>query len=138
MTAAVSRIDVETESAQPSLDANGDVLAFLVALAERQRGVPEALLGRMLGGLIAEGRRFAATPGGARWRALIARSELGSKGWMLWNLLEIDSLVSAAPEDGDTPAALLEAVLRTLHAAQLEEIARGISASSLEAWIADA
>lgn len=36
--------------------------------------------------LIAEGRRFAATPEGAAWRARLAESELVRRGQLLWDV----------------------------------------------------
>lgn len=138
MNAPLPRIIVEPEFVLPPLDVDGDALAFLVGLAVRQRDLPGAVIGKVLSGLAEEGRRFAMTPSGARWRAMLVSSELASKGWALWNMLDMDSLVAVPAEHGDTPAAMLEDVLRTLHAARLDELARMISETAIEDWVADA
>jgi hypothetical protein len=59
--------------------------------------------------LVAEGRAFAATPAGRRWKARLADSELVRRGRMLWQ----GSVLTMLEERSDTllPSALLDAVL---------------------------
>jgi len=59
--------------------------------------------------LVAEGRRFAETPTGRRWKARLARSELVRRGRMLWQ----GSVLNMFEENPDAllPSALLDAVM---------------------------
>lgn len=62
-----------------------------------------------LGALVAEGRRFAETAAGRRWKRRLAGSELIRRGRMVWqgsvlNMLEEDS-------ESPIPSAFLDAVL---------------------------
>ena len=68
-----------------------------------------ALLSRLIG----EGRRFAATPSGTRWRSILLASDFAAQGWMLWNTLELDTYL-ASHRGGDTPAALIADVLEAI------------------------
>lgn len=69
-------------------------------------------------GLIAEGRRFAATPEGAEWSAALAGSELVHQGRRVWDAVSLNML-----EDNPgtiIPSTYLEALLRAARAADLE------------------
>lgn len=59
--------------------------------------------------LVAEGRAFAKTPIGRRWRSRLARSELVRRGRILWE----GSLLNMLEETSDSviPSALLEAII---------------------------
>lgn len=60
--------------------------------------------------LVEEGRRFAATPEGQRWKAALERSELAWRGHALWE----GSLLKVLEERGDSllPTAILEALIQ--------------------------
>ncbi|MBI4516896.1 MAG: hypothetical protein HY699_13885 [Deltaproteobacteria bacterium] len=60
--------------------------------------------------LVAEGRRFAATPEGGRWKAALAHSELVRRGHALWE----GSLLKTLEEGAETPipTAILEAIIQ--------------------------
>ena len=59
--------------------------------------------------LVAEGRQFAQTPAGRRWRSRLANSELVRRGRMVWQ----GSLLNVLEENSDTliPSALLDAII---------------------------
>lgn len=70
--------------------------------------------------LVAEGRRFAATETGRRWKDRLARSELLRRGRMVWqgsvlNMLEEDS-------DSPLPSAFLDALLAATASADLPDL----------------
>jgi hypothetical protein len=124
VSAAVPRIVIEPKLALPPLDADAEPLDLLIQLIVRQRTLPQALTRNVVAGLMEEGRRFAATPAGGRWRSILASSALATKGWELWNLLEMDGLIAEPPENGDTPGTMIEDILRALQALRLEDFAR--------------
>ncbi|PXW28362.1 hypothetical protein [Paraburkholderia caballeronis] len=64
--------------------------------------------------LVDEGRRYAATPDGARWAALLAGSPAVERGWLLWNHANADFYLRNAEPLPDSPGALFGAVLREL------------------------
>ncbi|WP_437899290.1 hypothetical protein [Sorangium sp. So ce124] len=68
--------------------------------------------------LIAEGRRFAATPEGAAWTAALASSDLLRHGRRVWDAVSLNLL----EEDPETivPSAYLEALLRAAKSADLD------------------
>lgn len=68
----------------------------------------------------AEGRRFATTPEGRRWKARLAGSELVRRGHMLWSGSALDML-----EEGDDrilPSGFLDAVLAAVTRPDLPEL----------------
>src|ERR1700759_2472443 len=68
--------------------------------------------------LIAEGRRFAATPEGAEWSAALAGSDPGHRGRRVWDAVSLNML----EDDPATiiPSTYLEALLRAARSADLE------------------
>lgn len=70
--------------------------------------------------LMAEGRRFAATPEGAAWRAALEGSDIVRNGRRLWDAVSMSML----EEDPATivPSAYLEALLRAAASADLEAL----------------
>lgn len=72
--------------------------------------------------LVAEGRRFAATPEGAAWKASLAASDLVRNGRQLWDALTLNLL----EEDASTvvPSAYLEALFRVATSPELEAVLR--------------
>lgn len=75
--------------------------------------------------LMAEGRRFAATPEGAEWMAALAGSELAREGRRLWDALSMNLL----EDDPATivPSAYLEALLRAPSTPDLEALLSQLS-----------
>ncbi len=70
--------------------------------------------------LVAEGRRFAGTPEGARWAAVLAGSELMQRARWVWETTSLNLL----EEDPDTlvPSTYLEALLRASETPDLEAV----------------
>lgn len=70
--------------------------------------------------LMTEGRRFAATPEGAAWKAALEGSELVHKGRRLWDAVSMSML----EEDPATvvPSGYLEALLRAAKSADLDAL----------------
>jgi hypothetical protein len=70
--------------------------------------------------LVAEGRRFAATPEGAAWKATLAGSELVRNGRQLFGALSLELL----EEDSSTvvPSAYLEALFQAARSPELEAL----------------
>ena len=62
--------------------------------------------------LVAEGRRFAATPAGRRWRVKLAGSELVRRGRIAWQGSALTMLEERG--DGMLPSSLLDAILGAL------------------------
>lgn len=77
--------------------------------------------------LVAEGRRFAATPEGAAWKSSLASSDLVRKGRQLWDALTLNLL----EEDASTvvPSAYLEAIFRVATSPELEAVLRELRES---------
>lgn len=98
------------------------------ALPELLRGVQRALLEHPVAAqaaftaLIAEGRRFAATPEGADWMAALAGSDLVRQARQVWEAVSLNLL----EDDPSTivPSAYLEALLRAASSADLEGLLR--------------
>ncbi|RKG64326.1 hypothetical protein D7V80_27370 [Corallococcus sp. CA054B] len=72
--------------------------------------------------LVAEGRRFAATPEGAAWKSTLASSPLLQQGRRLWDALSLN----IPEEDPATvlPSAYIEALFQATGSARLEELLR--------------
>jgi hypothetical protein len=74
--------------------------------------------------LVAEGRRFGATPQGRQWRDALANSELVRRGRMLWegsvlNLLEDNP-------DAVIPSAIFDAILQAVMRPDLPAVLRDL------------
>ncbi|AUX28302.1 uncharacterized protein SOCE836_003720 [Sorangium cellulosum] len=74
--------------------------------------------------LIAEGRRFAATPEGAEWAAALAGSDLVRRGRQVWDAVGMNMLED--DPDAILPSAYLEALLRAARSPDLEAALRGL------------
>ncbi|WP_437570958.1 hypothetical protein [Sorangium sp. So ce542] len=74
--------------------------------------------------LIAEGRRFAATPEGAEWAAALAGSDLVRRGRQVWDAVGMNMLED--DPDAILPSAYLEALLRAARSPDLETALRGL------------
>jgi hypothetical protein len=72
--------------------------------------------------LTAEGRRFAATEEGRRWRERLAGSSLVRHGQVLWNGTALD--LFDAQEDRVLPSAYLDAIIGALASGDLQNLLR--------------
>ena len=70
--------------------------------------------------LVAEGRRFARTPEGRRWKERLASSTLVRRGHMLWEGSALDVLEERT--DTVLPSALLDAIVGAIGSAELPEL----------------
>jgi hypothetical protein len=77
--------------------------------------------------LIDEGRRYAETPEGRRWVSILGDSPLVNRGWLIWSRANIDYHLRNAEPFADGPITMLEAALRDLATAEIEEILAQIS-----------
>lgn len=69
--------------------------------------------------LVAEGRRFAGTPEGARWQARLADAPLTQRGRMVWTAYGLDRLLD--DQAATPPSGWLEALAAALEEADLEQ-----------------
>jgi hypothetical protein len=116
------------EPAPAEDDAEGAEIAALL------RGVQLVLLRHPVAAqaafaaLIAEGRRFAATPEGAGWAEALAGSELLRRGRRVWDAVGMNML----EDDPDTvvPSAYVEALFRAARSASLDGLLARLHAPS--------
>jgi hypothetical protein len=95
----------------------GDSEALLLLLGEWSRTVPRRAARALFAGLIEAGRDFAATPEGERWRAVLIESQWAHKGWLLWNMIEMDDVVAELPTKPDPAAAAIVNLAAAVRAA---------------------
>ena len=128
MTGTVPTIDIRPSASCAGTFETDDILASLAAML-LHRGRVDPLIGQVVAALVAEGRRFASTDSGRRWISVLADSKLATNGWMLWNMLDLDRYVTGRDDDpgGDTPAAMIEDLLRRIGEIRLEELIRLVS-----------
>ncbi len=93
------RVLLELASANP-------VGALWLLLAD-SGGVARTALRSLLRSLIDEGRRYAETPDGARWRELLEQAPAVHNGWLLWNHANLDFYLRNAVPLADSPAAVM-------------------------------
>lgn len=110
------------------LDSIGAWLAFV---AERGQSGRTALRS-LVRSLVDEGRRYAATPAGARWAALLGDSPTVERGWLLWTHANADFYLRNAEPFPDSPGALLGGVLRALAETDLATLLGELSRISAE------
>lgn len=113
----------------------GESEALLLLLGEWSRVVPGRAARALFAGLIEAGRDFAATPEGARWRAVLIESQWAHKGWLLWNMIEMDDVVAELPTKPDPAAAAIENLVAAVRAAaelppERDRSARSVSESA--------
>jgi hypothetical protein len=119
MSAAVPRIVIPAApQPPPAFPASDDPLLGLIDLLRAPDRNAAAL--HLARALIGEGRSFAKTPSGQRWASLLARSSLVENGWLLWNRANLDLYLQGGDEAVDTPALMLEEVMRRLVSGDLE------------------
>ncbi len=120
--------------AQPEAEAESpDALKTLVdwLCLQRRDGDEGGGLGTLLQGLVLEGRAFASTPSGARWRSVLAPSAIAANGWLIWNGLDLDRLIAGARPSASPPGERAETMIRVIGAAPLEAVMRALSDAAL-------
>jgi hypothetical protein len=70
--------------------------------------------------LVAEGRRFAATPEGREWSERLAGSELMRQGRMVWEVATLKILEESSPHV--LPSAYVEALVKASGSRELESL----------------
>ena len=73
--------------------------------------VDRALLRAMLLALVEEGRRFAATPQGERWRRVLAGASAAREGRALWTAAGLDQFLTGADRGPGSPRAMADDLL---------------------------
>lgn len=132
MSQPMPRIEIRPLPEPAARGTPADLLATLIEVL-RRRGGGDRWIGSLVSGLVAEGRRFAETDSGRRWTSVLAASQLATNGWMLWNMLDLDRYVTARDMGTeDTPAAMVEDLLREVGSARLEELIRLMTALAVE------
>lgn len=106
----------------PELVPDGDPLSEYLAAMKQ---VDEAWRGELcvlLRAVIREGRRFARTPEGARWKEFLASSRLIRNGWLVWNVSGLDFLLRSDDESELTPSELWQQITTRLTALDVEPL----------------
>ena len=75
---------------------------------------------------VAEGRRFAQTPEGARWKDTLSRSELIRRGRLVWKAYGLDALLEGAPKL--VPSDWLDSFVAQIGSADLEALLAALMA----------
>jgi hypothetical protein len=70
--------------------------------------------------LVAEGKRFAGTPSGRRWRDHLAQSELLRRARILWDSSILSAVDSREPEP--IPSAVIDALVSSLMQSDMREV----------------
>ena len=101
--------------------AAADLLAEAQLFALRHPAACQAIVRA----LVAEGRRFADTPSGARWRRRLSRSGIADRGRVLWE----GSALGMFEDEGEAvlPAALLDALLTVLTSRNWRTLAQALA-----------
>jgi hypothetical protein len=110
------------ERLAPQLVPDGESLSeYLAAM----RQVDEAWRGELrvlLRAVIREGKRFARTPEGARWKEFLASSRLVRNGWLVWNVSGLDFLLRSDDDSELTPSELWQQITTRLTALDVEPL----------------
>lgn len=75
----------------------------------------------LVSALAADGRAFAATPEGRRWRELLERSDFLPRARLLWDALGLGGLADIAP-DGPLPSQLVRVLTDVARSPRLETL----------------
>jgi hypothetical protein len=75
-----------------------DVLARRLREGQRLLESSPELARAIAQACVAQGRRFAQTPEGARWKETLSRSELMRRGRLIWQAYGLDALLDGEPE----------------------------------------
>jgi hypothetical protein len=101
---------------------SSDQLEQLLRRAERLVARDPAVARSLIGALVAEGRRFAATPEGRRWQATLARSQLVRQGRIIWQAAGLNRLTGTVDHRNLVPSDWLRLAADTLATADLEAV----------------
>jgi hypothetical protein len=75
----------------------------------------------LISALAADGRAFATTPEGRRWRELLERSDFLPRARLLWDALGLGGLADTAP-DGPLPSELVRVLADVAASPRLETL----------------
>ena len=92
------------------------VLRFIQRLLDQN---PRAV-GAIVQAVVAEGYRFAESPDGQRWKALLTQSELMQRGRLIWDSYGFGSLMDTTP--ARVPSDWLDLIASELMNADLETV----------------
>jgi hypothetical protein len=99
-----------------------DTLERLVRHAQRLLRRNPTAARALVRALLAEGRRFSTTPAGRRWQALLASSDLISRGRLLWLAAGFDRLLEGGDEPGVLPSDWLVFAANVLQSTDIEAL----------------
>jgi len=99
-----------------------DVIEPLLELVQSLIGRNPATARTVVTTLVAEGRRFAASGEGQRWRSALPSSELFLRGRLLWYVGGFDQLISEPDESSSVPTDFLAMVAEALTRTDLEAL----------------
>jgi hypothetical protein len=103
-----------------------DSLAHRLRNAQRLLDSSPELARIAMQACVAEGRRFAQTPEGARWKDTLSRSELIGRGRLVWKACGLDVLLEDAPEL--VPPDWLDSFVAQIGSADLEALVSALTA----------
>jgi hypothetical protein len=89
-----------------------------------QERLDRALLRALLLALVEEGRRFAATPDGDRWRHVLSGASAAREGRWLWTAAGLDQFLTGADRGPGSPRAMADDLLALLAAQESPPDAR--------------
>jgi hypothetical protein len=95
-------------------------LARLMLGLRRLIGREPVLMEAIVGGVVAEGRRYIATPEGSRLAAELAQTDLIKRGVVLWQALGLDAVTARAPSV--LPSAVLSEWVKLIERCDLETL----------------
>jgi hypothetical protein len=99
-----------------------DQLEQLLRRVERLIARDPVVARSLIGALVAEGRRFAATPDGRRWQASLARSPLVRQGRLVWQAAGLNRLTATFDRPALLPSDWLRLTADALTSANLEAV----------------
>ena len=99
-----------------------DQLEQLLRRVERLIARDPVVARSLIGALVAEGRRFAATPEGRRWQASLAGSPLVRQGRLVWQAAGLNRLTATFDRPALLPSDWLRLAADALTSANLEAV----------------
>jgi hypothetical protein len=99
-----------------------DQLEQLLGRVERLLARDPVAARALIGALVAEGRRFAATPEGRHWQAILARSPLVRQGRVVWQAAGLNRLTANVDHRTLLPSDWLRLAADVLANANLEAV----------------
>lgn len=100
---------------------NEEVLLGLLGRLRTVVAENRPVVGALVAALAADGRAFAATPEGRRWRELLERSELLPRARLLWDTLGIGGTAGVAVA-GPPPSEILRILAAAAASPRLETL----------------